>query len=212
MATFTELALTCEVDVLLAFVDDLLSAGHSMHTLYHRLLTPTALRIGDYWNEDRVSFTDVTIAIGRLQHLVRALSSRADPLADEETTRAAYFIPSRSEQHTFGLFILEDIFQRAGWRTRIETSATDGQTVGAVRSQWFDLLGISASRDSQIDEVAATITAARRASRNPNLFILVGGRLFMEQPEIVSAVGADALATSGDDALLVADEVFMRRA
>lgn len=210
---FTDLTLTRDVETLLVFIDDQLSSGQSIDTLFQDLLGPTALLLGDYWNEDRISFTDVTIAVGRLQHLVRALNSRFDPAADEEeATRSAYFIPSASEQHTFGLVVLEDIFQRAGWRTWIETSATDAQTVGAVRSQWFDLLGISASRESQIDEVAATITAARRASRNRDLFILVGGRLFIEQPEIVSVVGADALATSGDHALLVADEVFMRRA
>jgi methanogenic corrinoid protein MtbC1 len=208
---FMNLTLTREVDTLIAFVDDRLSTGQSIDTLFEDLLGPTALLLGEYWNEDRISFTDVTIAVGRLQHLVRALNSRADTAVDEESARSAYFIPSASEQHTFGLFVLEDIFQRAGWRTWIETSATDDQTVGAVRSQWFDLLGISASRDSQIDEVAATIAAARRASRNPDLFILVGGRLFIEQPEIVSAVGADALATTGDQALLVADQVFMRR-
>lgn len=209
---FTDLLLSCDGETLLHFVDNLVAAGQSVHSLHQDLFTPTASRLGDYWDQDRISFTDVTIAVGRLQHLVRTLSSYQDQTVDDETTRAAYFIPSCSEQHTFGLFILEDIFQRAGWRTWIETSATDAQTVAAVRSQWFDILGISASRDSQVDEVATTILKARRASRNPDLFILVGGRLFIEQPDIVSAVGADALASSGDHALLVADEMFMRRA
>ncbi|MHB8285962.1 MAG: cobalamin B12-binding domain-containing protein, partial [Caulobacteraceae bacterium] len=166
---FTDLTLTGEVDALLAFVDDRLAGGQSIDTLFQDLLGPTALLLGDYWNDDRISFTDVTIAVGRLQHLVRALNSRSDPTIDEDAARSAYFVPTPSEQHTFGLFILEDIFQRAGWRTWIETSATDAQTVGAVRSQWFDLLGISASRDNQIDEVAATITAARHASPKPDL-------------------------------------------
>lgn len=210
-AVFTELVLSREVDALMTFIDDLLEAGASLDALHRDLLAPTAMRLGDYWNEDRISFTDVTIAVGRLQHLVRTLSSRRDQAAEEEPDRTAYFIPSVSEQHTFGLFILEDIFQRAGWRTWIEANATDNQTVAAVRCQWFDLLGISASRENQIGEIAATIAAARRASRNPDLFILVGGRLFIEQPEIVSTVGADALASSGDHALLVADELFVRR-
>ncbi len=209
---FTQLVLSREVEALIGFVDTLLQDGRSMETIYLDLLAPAARRLGDYWDQDRISFTDVTIGVGRLQHLVRALSSRAGQEVDDESSPSAYFIPSSSEQHTFGLFILEDIFQRAGWRTWIETSATDAQTIDAVRCQWFDILGVSASRDTQIDEVTATITAARRASRNPDLFILVGGRLFIEQPEIVSAVGADAIATSGDHALLVAEKVFMRRA
>jgi methanogenic corrinoid protein MtbC1 len=209
---FTQMVLSREVEALVAFVDNLLQAGQSLEAIYLDLLAPTARRLGDYWDEDRISFTDVTIGVGRLQHLVRTLSSRAGQEVSDETSPSAYFIPSASEQHTFGLFILEDIFQRAGWRTWVETSATDAQTIDAVRSQWFDLLGVSASRDTQIDEVTSTICAARRASRNPDLFILVGGRLFIEQPEIVSAVGADAIATSGDHALLVAEKVFMRRA
>jgi methanogenic corrinoid protein MtbC1 len=120
------------------------------------------------------------------------------------------FAPVSSEQHTFGLFIIEESFRRAGWRTWIETSGFQEDTVEMVRHHWFDLIGLSAHSDVQTDEVASTVAAIRKASRNPGLFVLVGGRLFIECPELVSVVGADATAPNGGDALLVANTAVRR--
>jgi hypothetical protein len=68
---------------------------------------------------------------------------------------------------------------------------------------------MSASREGQVDKIASNIQSVRRASRNKDLFVLVGGRLFVERPELVSAVGADATAASGGEALLIANQTLL---
>jgi methanogenic corrinoid protein MtbC1 len=66
------------------------------------------------------------------------------------------------------------------------------------------------SANTHIEKVKAVITSVRSASRNPNIFVLVGGRLFTESPEYVGIVGADATATNGADAFQLADKAVRR--
>ena len=210
---FARMVLSKDSDSLIAHVGTLLQSGLSMETIYVDLMVPAARRLGDYWDDDSISFTDVTIGLSRLQQVVRTLGwKRAQSTGPDHSAPSALFVPATTEQHTFGLFIIEDSFRRAGWRTWIETSGLDEDVIDMVQHHWFDLLGISASCDAEADRIAAMIAAVRKASRNPALFIMVGGRLFIEQPELVSAVGADATAPSGSDALRIADKLVRRLA
>jgi methanogenic corrinoid protein MtbC1 len=208
--TFARMAVSREPDSLIAFVGGLLQAGVSLDTIYMELLVPAARRLGEYWEEDTASFTDVTIGLGRLQQVVRALGWKTPSAHDNARLgRSAFFALGPGEQHMFGLFIIEDFFRRAGWRTWIETAATNLEVIETVRGHWFDLFGMSLSVDTHLDEVAATIRAVRAASRNPNIFVMVGGRLFLDQPELLTRAGADATASSGGEALLVANHALL---
>ncbi len=207
--SFTRMVLSEEPESLIAFVGSLLQSGVPMETVYVDLMIPAARLLGDYWLDDSVSFADVTIGLGRLQQVVRTLRWQSpQAYGPDHSAPSALFAPTPSEQHTFGLFIIEESFRRAGWRTWIETSGFQEDTVDMVRHHWFDLIGLSAHAEDQAEEVASTIAAARKASRNRGLFVLVGGRLFIENPELVSAVGADATAPNGGEALLVADKAI----
>lgn len=211
--SFARMVLSKDSDSLIAYIGTLLQAGLPMETIYMDLMMPAARLLGDYWNEDSITFTDVTIGLGRLQQVVRTLGwKRSQSSGPDHSAPSALFVPASTEQHTFGLFIIEDSFRRAGWRTWIETSTDHGELVDMVRSHWFDLLGVSASCESQQDEVSAAIACVRKASRNPGLLILVGGRLFIEHPELVALVGADGTAPTGADALLIADKALRRLA
>ncbi len=211
--SFAKLALTKDPESLIAFVGTLLQSGLKMETIYTGLMMPAARRLGEYWDEDAISFTDVTIGLSRLQQVVRTMGWKRD-YADgpDHAAPSALFAPVSSEQHTLALFIIDDVFRRAGWRTWIETSGLDDDLVEMVRSHWFDMVGLSASCDAEPDLIASTISAMRKASRNPHLFILVGGRLFADSPDLVSAVGADATAPDGGGALLIADKAVSRLA
>jgi methanogenic corrinoid protein MtbC1 len=211
--SFARMVLSKDSDSLIAHVGALLQSGIPMETIYVDLMMPAARRLGDYWDDDSISFADVTIGLSRLQQVVRTLGwKQPHPNGPDHSSPSALFVPVSTEQHTFGLFIIEDFFRRAGWRTWIETSGLEDDAVEMVRHHWFDLIGLSASRDAQTEEIASTIAAIRKASRNPGLFILVGGRLFIDRPELVLEVGADATAPNGSDALLVANKAVRRLA
>jgi methanogenic corrinoid protein MtbC1 len=211
--SFAMLALSKDPESLIAFVGTLLQSGLKMETIYTDLMMPAARRLGEYWDEDAISFTDVTIGLSRLQQVVRTMGWKRDHgEGPDHSSPSALFATVCSEQHTLALFIIDDVFRRAGWRTWIETSGFDDDLIEMVRCHWFDIVGLSASCEADPERIESTIAAIRSASRNPSLFILVGGRLFADSPDLVSAVGADATAPDGGGALLIADKAVSRLA
>jgi methanogenic corrinoid protein MtbC1 len=208
--TFARMVVSRDSDSLVSFVGGLLQAGVSLDSIYTDLLVPAARRLGEYWDEDSVSFTDVTVGLGRLQQVMRAIAWKTPGAGDRAgLARSALFAPGPCEQHVFGLYIIDDFFRRAGWSTWVETSSDTADLVDTVRGHWFDLFGVTVSVDDHISEIAATIRAVRAASRNPQLYVMIGGRLIADRPELVAEVGADATAGSGGEALLVANHALL---
>ncbi|MGE0594866.1 MAG: B12-binding domain-containing protein [Hyphomonadaceae bacterium] len=198
-------------DSLLAIIGALLQQGVPMESIYLDLLGPAARRLGEFWSDDQVSFADVTIALGRLQQVVRELSLHGP--AEEGVAsngRAALFAPAPGEQHTFGIVIIEEFFRRSGWRTWTELSGAPEEVVGAVQAHRFDVFGMTVSSDDRLDQIAPMIMSIRRASRNRDINVMVGGRLFLERPELVAKIGADTMASDAKEAVLKA-EVAVRQ-
>lgn len=191
---------------LLAIVGGLLQQGVAMEAIYLDLLAPAARRLGEFWLNDQASFADVTIALGRLQRVVHGLSLHG-PVSEGAASsgRAALFAPAPGEQHTFGLVIIEEFFRRSGWRTWSELSGSTEELVSAVQAHRFDLLGLTCSSDERLDQIAPMIMYIRKASRNRDLQVMVGGLLFVQRPELVAKVGADAVAYDAKEAVLKAE-------
>jgi methanogenic corrinoid protein MtbC1 len=177
--------------------------------LYLDLLGPAARLLGEWWVEDRCDFTSVTIGLCCLQQLVLENSHGFEPRPGRrDEARRVLLTPTPGEQHGFGLLIVGEFFRRQGWDVSSGTGASARELVATVRQQWFSMVGLSLSCDSRIEPLAALIRDLRRASRNPRIGILVGGRVFAERPELVALVGADATAADGQQAVLKAETLL----
>jgi methanogenic corrinoid protein MtbC1 len=204
---FVRMVLTRGEDALSTFIKTLIQSGIAVQTIYAELLTPTARLLGELWDQDRVSYTEVTIGLGRLQQLIHGLDWISPYNGENDAdSRSVMFAPRPGEQQTFGFYIMEEVFRWSGWRAWIETCSTNAQMVSNVQFRWFDMFCLNVCRDTNIDEVSTTIRAIRRASRNQDLFVLVYGRPFVEHTELVETVGADAAASCAGEALQMADK------
>jgi methanogenic corrinoid protein MtbC1 len=116
--------------------------------------------------------------------------------------------PVPGEQHSFGLAMVGEFFRRQGWTVTSGTGASASELVATVRAQWFSILGVSLADDARLDALAGLIREIRKASRNQQIGILVGGRIFADQPELAVLVGADATASDGQQAVLKAEALL----
>ncbi len=192
---------------LLAAVGDRLRRGANLEDIYLNLLGPAARLLGEFWRNDTASYADVTIALGRLQQVVRELSQHGPRSANNPSTRArsAFFAPCPGEQHTFGLLIVEEFFRNAGWRTWSDPMAGADALSATVATHWFDVFGMTVSCMERLDHVAPIIMSVRRASQNRDICVMVGGRLFIERPELADEIGADICAADAAEAVLRAE-------
>ena len=85
-------------------VSKLRERGVSVESLYLDLFAPAARRLGEMWDSDECDFSTVTVALGRLQRLLRELSPAfGTEIGHPANGRRALFVQPRDEQHSFGL-------------------------------------------------------------------------------------------------------------
>ncbi len=207
------MTLRLEVYSLLAHVEAYLNRGVAIEAIYLDLLAPTARVLGDFWDNDICDFVDVTMGLWRLQQVVHELGSRAPcPSARTRADRRVLFTVPPGDQHSFGLVMIEDFFRRAGWRTWSAPDAGLVELCAIAGRQWFELIGLTVSNADNLAQLPMMFRELRRASQNPAVGIMVGGKIFSDHPELAVEAGADATAVDGAAALLAAERLVDRLA
>ena len=208
---FTDLVLRHH-EPALAILRQLAEGGATAHELCLDLLAPAARRLGEMWSSDSCDFTDVTIALGRLQLMLRELAVRM-PAAPAQGTppRRVLLLAVNGDQHTFGLAMVRDFFRAAGWRVAADSPKGLDALKTLVKAEAFDVVGFTIGAERHIEDLAAAVHALRKHSRNPNVRVLVGGPLLLERPDVAAQVGADATALDARQAILEAERQVTAR-
>ena len=207
---FAKLPLEVEPEGLIKEVKALLDTGIPVNAVYDELLAPAARSLGQMWEEDSCDFVDVTMGLWRLQEVMREISAWGfEPSATPENQkRKAVFFPMPGDQHFMGPQMLEDVFTRAGWNALAMTQARRTDIIGLLSMESFNLVALTLSRDCPSAAVRNIIDAMRLASRNPDVVILVGGRMINHNPAVVAEVGADGTGADARAALDLAERLL----
>jgi MerR family transcriptional regulator, light-induced transcriptional regulator len=200
---FVGLLLSHDVTVASAYIESVCREGVSLECLFLDLMAPAARCLGELWEQDLCDFTDVTIALSRMQQLLRELAPAFETEAEPQpNTRSALLVAAPGDQHTFGVFIVQEFFRRAGWRVRGGYVGSTDELLDMVSGEAFDLIGLSVSNQIEPEYFAAVICSVREAALRRATRVMVGGRFFLEHPQCVALVGADATAQDGRRAVL----------
>ncbi len=199
---FVQLVLNHDATVATNYVSTLRSDGVPLAALYLDLIAPSARRLGQMWEEDEVSFTDVTIGVCRMHQVLLEFSRCFDaPLEASHPGQNALILPVPGEQHTFGLFMVMEFMRRANWNCFSGQPAGKREFMKLVDTQDFDMIGISVGASNHIEDAADLIADIRGASRNRDAIIMAGGQVFLDDPSLAARIGADATATDGHEAV-----------
>ncbi len=194
-----------EDDLAVQYVRDLVATGTSIEAIYMDLLAPTARRLGTLWDSDECDFVEVTVAMGRIQRLLRELSQIFLAEAGRsESVGNALLTCVPGEQHTLGVIIVAEFLLRDGWRVLVGAPWTESDLTAMVASESFDVIGFSVGCENRLASLKREIRRLRVASRNPRVRFMVGGKVFTDDPDLMSRVGADAFARDGREAPVIA--------
>ena len=205
---FVHLLLTQDAAISCEYVKTLRADGIPLPTIYLDLLAPSARRLGEMWEHDEASFTDVTIGVCRMHQVLLDFSRCFEPLDKAQVSgRSALIVPAPGEQHTFGLFLVVEFLRRAGWHCWTGTPATMRDLHRIAKDEHFDVIGLSVSAERNLGRLTERIDRIRDFSVNPDVKILLGGFLFNDQPELAVEHGADGFAKDGRDAVQVLNRI-----
>ncbi len=187
--------------------------GVSVQAIFLDLLAPTARHLGQLWECDACDFTEVTVAMGRLQQLLRANSASfglSNIREGNQPERRILLLPCPGEQHTFGLSLVAEFFYRAGWDVSTSFIQPTGSLAALVERQWFDVIGFTLGSEARLRLLDDSIRQARRASMNPHVHIIAGGSIFCLQPELSERISADAVILDASQAPELATRALAR--
>jgi hypothetical protein len=177
------------------FIDSLLEQGADLEPLFHEVFEPAARCLGGSWDDDACDDFTLTVAMGRLQIEARRLGSTLGNHLPAHSGHTMLVALQPGEDHGLNAAMGSELLMREGWDVSHEFPRNDNMLRDILHEQWFDVLDISQSaallRDHRLPALRFTILAARAASLNPALAVIVDGRSFFERPQAYLEVGAD---------------------
>jgi methanogenic corrinoid protein MtbC1 len=202
VAAFAEMIVREPLSAARAHLDSLRDQGLSAEKVIINVLSATARHLGVLWEQDRCTFVDVTVGLSRLQQLLRIYGPafEAEP-APQGFGRRVLLAVVPGEQHTFGLAVVEEFFRRAGWHVQSEFLPSKPILMEHVRTEWFDVVGLSASGEVTAAGISSVVRALRETALNKDMHIMLGGSLFVDDPALALTLGADFGARDAAEAV-----------
>ncbi|MGE0097364.1 MAG: B12-binding domain-containing protein [Hydrogenophaga sp.] len=213
VAVFAELVLHEDDAAISACVIALRDRGVPVESIFMDLLAPVARHLGEMWERDLCTFTEVTVGLGRLQQVLRENSATFAQFNGATSTlegRRLLLMPCPGEQHTFGLSMVGEIFHRAGWDV-VTNFLSSHAAPAMVEKDWYDVVGFSLGCETGIARLQEVMALVRRKSQNPRVSIIAGGAIFALHPEYGNQIPADAIVTDGPRAPALAEKLVNDR-
>jgi methanogenic corrinoid protein MtbC1 len=176
-----------------ALVKDLQRNGVGNDDLFLKLMAPAARCLGVWWEQDKTDFTLVTLGLLRMQQLTHELGYDYHAAPQQVgAVRRVMLAAAPGSQHILGLVMVSEFFRKEGWQVVVEIANTEREIFQAASNEWFDLIGLSVGLVEQISTLPNLVTRVKKASRNPDTPVLLGGPAFLN-----SAVSAQSLGANG---------------
>ncbi len=186
-------------------IDTLRADGLGQDSVLIDLIAPAARLLGQQWEDDRLSFSDVTLGLVLMHEVIHSMGYEfLDGPQHAGGVRRVMLASAPGSQHVLGLSIVSEFFRKAGWQVVLEVSASSPELCRAVRNEWFDLVGLSVGLDAQLPGLPALVGALKSASRNPVTPVLLGGPVFMLRAQQAEAFGAQAICLDARESVSLA--------
>lgn len=166
-----------------------------------------ARKLGQMWDDDRISFIDVTLACGKLYGIIRGLRHVLAPqIVQGRETRPALFALVPGETHTLGIEIATDHFRRDGWDVDMLMGLDHDAMVAEADLRRYEAIVLVANSDRMLEPLTRLSLALRITQ--PLAHIIVAGGILDHHPDILRLVGAEAVMADLDSAIAILRDVL----
>ena len=163
-----------------------------IEVVYLSYVAGAARRLGQLWDEDQISFMDVTLGCGKLYRIIRGLRHVIAPsITKDRDEYPAMFALVPGETHTLGIEIATDIFRREGWDVDMLVGLDHDHLIEQSDRRTYRAIVLVANSDSMIEPLTRLVLALRIS--HPMSHIVVAGNILNHYPNISSLVGSDAV-------------------
>lgn len=179
--------------------------GASHQKLCLSYIAAAACRLGEWWEQDIIHFSDVAIAAGRMLHMLRDLRI-ATPHIPVRGHREALFATVPGEQHVLGVTMAAEILRGKGWHIDLQVGRSEAELCKIAHDGGYPIIGLSASGADRVRALARTIVELRIAA--PRSLIFISGNIVQIEKDIAIRTGADAAASGMDQSLETLESLY----
>lgn len=203
-ATAPKIAMLC--DALLGgddaagpdLVRDARLAGMPADMLYYGLVAGAVQQVGDAWARDRVEMPAMLRTSHRVWRIMNDLREVFVRISDRKPGQHAVFAPCPQECHMIGLTMTADDLRRRGWEIELVSNDNHDDLIQDIERRAPINVALGATSAEMTLPLTRLVVALR--AHIPGVWVMIGGAITKEEPELLALTGADALANSADDA------------
>ncbi len=173
--------------------------GASPEVIYLGYVAGAARRLGEMWEQDRVSFLEVTLATGRLYRIIRGLRHVIDSGWAALDGKPTLFALAPDETHTLGIEIATDLFRREGWDVEMSVGEDHDSIVARTESNRYQAVVLVANSEGMVTQLVRLVLALRITQ--PMTKIVVAGNIVAQVDGVDALTGADASITEIEGAV-----------
>jgi methanogenic corrinoid protein MtbC1 len=198
----TQLLLSTEDGAFELAITVLKTHGVSINYIVLDLIPTIARRLGKQWEDDTLSFAEVSIGTNKLERVIHKLDYLFQVTQLEKRGNHSILITNFPEsQHSLGTLILSNYFIHSGWRVYRPENNSLKSISKELETNSRDAIAISISCDEQLQQLPNIISTLREKSQNPKIMVLIGGPLYNKAPAKFSHIQADITAFTPEESV-----------
>jgi methanogenic corrinoid protein MtbC1 len=164
----------------------------SFLTVIDALVRPTMAEIGACWQRGDISVAEEHLATATMRTILAQRLPDLPVEADQDRTVLLACV--EDNQHEFGLEMLADAYELAGWGSRYMGADVSTEALLAVVERWRpDVLALSLAMEMHVPTARDVVQRVRDLDE-PRPTILLGGPLDGDPDTVVQQTDADAWA------------------
>nr|WP_255531155.1 cobalamin-dependent protein [Polynucleobacter alcilacus] len=176
--------------------------GASIDYIVLDLIPAIARKLGKQWEDDSLSFADVSIGVNKLERVIHKLDYlfQANQL-DRQQNKAIFITVFPGSQHSLGSLIFANFLTFTGWQVHRPNQVNLDAIVYGVSSRMLQAIAISVSTHEQLERLPNLIDLIRQKSQNPKIIVLIGGPLYNKAPDAFDHIQAEVKAFSPEESV-----------
>ncbi|HUA35526.1 MAG TPA: cobalamin-dependent protein [Candidatus Binataceae bacterium] len=207
-----DMVLNCYVDLLMQsdhrrameIIEGAVASGIPLAEVYVRILQPALAEIGRRCEANLATAADQRYAATITQRLMARLQAEVPRQARRGRSIVAACVDG--DQHDIGILMLSDLIDLDGWDAYCAGACVPTHDlIITLERRKPNVLALSATMLGGLLRVVDVVTEIRKCGALQGLRIMVGGRMFNEDPHLWRKIGADGYARDATDAVLLAN-------
>lgn len=188
--------------------DQTIKSGEDLEDFYLKVIKPSLYKIGIMWEKGEISVPHEHLATSIISRVMANLYTKFI-LVDKTEHKNAVITACPNEFHEIGARMVADLLEKDGWNVNyLGANVPEKELIDMLIEDPPFLLGISVAMPYNVDKVISMINNIKNNSELNGIKILVGGKIFLENPDLWEKTGADEFAADASKAVIKANKLL----